>query len=33
MYRLNATLAVAVYWHAVNLLTLIVLGVLLSATL
>ena len=33
MYRLNATLAVTVYWHAVNLLTLIVLGVLLSATL
>ena len=30
MYRLNATQCVAVYWHAVNLLTLIVLGVLLS---
>jgi heme/copper-type cytochrome/quinol oxidase subunit 3 len=33
LYRLNATQAVAFYWHAVNLLTLIVLGVLLSATL
>jgi heme/copper-type cytochrome/quinol oxidase subunit 3 len=33
MYRLNATRAVAFYWHAVNLLTLIVIGVLLSATL
>jgi heme/copper-type cytochrome/quinol oxidase subunit 3 len=33
MYRLNAVQAVAFYWHAVNLLTLIVLGVLLSATL
>ena len=33
MYRLNATQAVALYWHAVNLLTLIVIGVLLSATL
>jgi heme/copper-type cytochrome/quinol oxidase subunit 3 len=33
MYRLNATQAVAFYWHAVNLLTLIVMGVLLSATL
>jgi cytochrome c oxidase subunit III len=33
MYRLNAVRAVAFYWHAVNLLTLIVLGVLLSATL
>jgi heme/copper-type cytochrome/quinol oxidase subunit 3 len=33
MYRLNATQAVAIYWHAVNLLTLIVLGVLLSATI
>jgi cytochrome c oxidase subunit III len=32
-YRLNATQAVAFYWHAVNLLTLIVLGVLLSARL
>jgi heme/copper-type cytochrome/quinol oxidase subunit 3 len=33
MYRLNAVQAVAIYWHAVNLLTLIVIGVLLSATL
>jgi heme/copper-type cytochrome/quinol oxidase subunit 3 len=33
MYRLNATQAVAWYWHAVNLLTLIVMGVLLSATI
>ena len=33
MYRLNATQAVAFYWHAVNLLTLVVMGVLLSATL
>ena len=33
MYRLNAVQTVAFYWHAVNLLTLIVLGVLLSATL
>lgn len=33
MYRLNATQVVAFYWHAVNLLTLIVIGVLLSATL
>ena len=33
LYRLNATGVVAFYWHAVNLLTLIVLGVLLSATL
>jgi len=32
MYRLNAVQAVAFYWHAVNLLTLIVTGVLLSAT-
>jgi len=32
MYRLNAVQAVAFYWHAVNLLTLIVIGVLLSAT-
>ena len=32
MYRLNAVQAVAYYWHAVNLLTLIVIGVLLSAT-
>ncbi|HJQ73279.1 MAG TPA: cytochrome c oxidase subunit 3 [Gaiellaceae bacterium] len=33
MYRLNALQAVAFYWHAVNLLTLIVIGVLLSATI
>jgi heme/copper-type cytochrome/quinol oxidase subunit 3 len=33
MYRLNALQAVAVYWHAVNLLTLIVIGVLTSATI
>jgi heme/copper-type cytochrome/quinol oxidase subunit 3 len=33
MYRLNAVQAVAFYWHAVNLLTLIVIGVVLSATL
>jgi heme/copper-type cytochrome/quinol oxidase subunit 3 len=33
MYRLNAVQAVAFYWHAVNVLTLIVTGVLLSATL
>jgi heme/copper-type cytochrome/quinol oxidase subunit 3 len=33
MYRLNATQPLAFYWHAVNLLTLIVMGVLLSATL
>jgi cytochrome c oxidase subunit 3 len=33
MYRLNAVQGVALYWHAVNLLTLIVIGVLLSATL
>jgi heme/copper-type cytochrome/quinol oxidase subunit 3 len=32
-YRRNAVQAVALYWHAVNLLTLIVTGVLLSATL
>jgi heme/copper-type cytochrome/quinol oxidase subunit 3 len=31
MYRLNAVQVVAVYWLAVNILTLIVLGVLLSA--
>lgn len=30
MYRLNATQVVTFYWHAVNLLTLIVIGVLLS---
>jgi cytochrome c oxidase subunit III len=33
MYRLNAVQGVALYWHAVNLLTLIVTGVLLSATI
>ena len=33
MYRLNAVQAVAFYWHAVNLLTLIVVGVLASATI
>ena len=33
MYRLNATQAVAIYWHAVNLLTLIVVGVLVSAAI
>jgi cytochrome c oxidase subunit III len=33
MYRLNATQAVAFYWHAVNVLTLVVLGVLLSVRL
>jgi heme/copper-type cytochrome/quinol oxidase subunit 3 len=33
MYRLNAVQVVAFYWHAVNVLTLIVIGVLLSATL
>ncbi len=33
MYRLNAVQVIAFYWHAVNLLTLIVIGVLLSATL
>ena len=33
VYRVNAVQVVAFYWHAVNLLTLIVLGVLLSATL
>jgi len=32
-YRLNAVQVVAFYWHAVNILTLIVLGVLLSARL
>jgi heme/copper-type cytochrome/quinol oxidase subunit 3 len=31
MYRLNAVQVVAFYWHAVNVLTLIVLAVLLSA--
>jgi heme/copper-type cytochrome/quinol oxidase subunit 3 len=33
MYRVNAVQVVAFYWHAVNVLTLIVLGVILSATL
>ena len=33
MYRLNAVQAVAFYWHAVNLLTLIVIGVLCTATI
>jgi cytochrome c oxidase subunit III len=33
MYRLNAVQVVAFYWHAVNVLTLIVAGVLVSATL
>jgi cytochrome c oxidase subunit I+III len=33
MYRLNATQAVTVYWHAVNALTLVVTGVLLTATI
>lgn len=33
MYRLNATQVIAFYWYAVNVLTLIVMGVLLSATL
>ncbi|HEU5215501.1 MAG TPA: cytochrome c oxidase subunit 3 [Gaiellaceae bacterium] len=33
MYRLNAVQGVALYWHAVNLLTLVVIGVLLSATI
>ena len=33
MYRLNATQAVAFYWHAVNVLTLIVIGVLTSAAI
>jgi heme/copper-type cytochrome/quinol oxidase subunit 3 len=32
-YRLRAVQVVAFYWHAVNLLTLIVIGVLLSATI
>ena len=32
-YRLRAVQVVAFYWHAVNVLTLIVIGVLLSATL
>jgi heme/copper-type cytochrome/quinol oxidase subunit 3 len=33
MYRQNATQVVAFYWHAINLLTLIVIGVLTSAAL
>jgi heme/copper-type cytochrome/quinol oxidase subunit 3 len=33
MYRLNAIQSVAFYWHAVNLLTLIVIGVLSTATI
>ena len=32
MYRLNAVQVIAFYWHAVNLLTLVIVGVLLSAT-
>jgi heme/copper-type cytochrome/quinol oxidase subunit 3 len=32
MYRLNAVQAVAFYWHVVNFLTLVITGVLLSAT-
>ena len=32
-YRRNATQVVAFYWHAVNLLTLIVIGVLASAAI
>lgn len=32
MYRLNALQAVAFYWHVVNFITLVVVGVLLSAT-
>jgi cytochrome c oxidase subunit III len=31
MYRLNAVQVIAFYWHAVNLLTLVIIGVLLSA--
>ena len=30
-YRVNATQAIAWYWHAVNVLTLVVIGTLLSA--
>ncbi len=33
MYRLNAVQVVTFYWHAVNVLTLIVIGVILSARL
>jgi heme/copper-type cytochrome/quinol oxidase subunit 3 len=32
MYRLNAVQVVAFYWHVVNFLTLVIAGVLLSAT-
>jgi heme/copper-type cytochrome/quinol oxidase subunit 3 len=32
MYRLNAVQVIAFYWHFVNLMTLVVIGVLLSAT-
>jgi heme/copper-type cytochrome/quinol oxidase subunit 3 len=32
MYRLNAVQAIAFYWHIVNVLTLVITGVLLSAT-
>ena len=32
MYRLNALQAIVYYWHAINLLTLVITGVLLSAT-
>ena len=32
MYRLNAVQVIAFYWHVVNLITLVVIGVLLSAT-
>lgn len=32
MYRLNATIAITWYWHFVNLLTLVVIGTLTSAT-
>ena len=32
MYRLNAVQVIALYWHVVNLLTLVIVGVLLSAT-
>ena len=30
-YRANATQAIAFYWHAVNVLTIVVVGTLLSA--
>ncbi len=33
MYRLNAIQVVAFYWHAVNVLTLVIAGVLLSVRL